>query len=201
MKSALTSILCEDRGEHQNGAFPPFFEVVSGKIGGVRVPGEKLVFRVFPRLLVPISIVLALWMCAGRWLFGIGGWLTWWYLPTIGLTYVLCHMWVARRMKLAKAKGRSWSRGTIVSLILSWVCAIAFGIMVPDNHNGELITIIDHLGGIAWREMAIALCNPFGIIAITLIGSAVGFAIADSRDPRPEFEEPEGPVQMVFPEP
>lgn len=152
----------------------------------------------FSRLLViGLGTVLALWMAAGRWLFGIGGNLTWWYLPTIGLIYVLLHIWLVRRLRLTATKSRRTSRGTIVSLVLSWVNAIAFGITAPDRHEGQLTTIISHLAGDAWLEMAIALCNPFGIIAFTLVGTAIGFAISDSREPKPEEDDPSGPVQMV----
>lgn len=152
----------------------------------------------FSRLVViGLGVVLALWMSAGRWLFGIGGNLTWWYVPTIGLTYILLHVWLARRMRITATKGKRASRGMIVSLVLSWVNAIAFGITVPDRHDGQLTTIISHFAGDAWLEMAIALCNPFGIIAFTLVGTAIGFAISDSRDPKPEEDEASGPIEMV----
>lgn len=151
------------------------------------------------RVLVPVSVILAVWMTAGHWFFGLGGWLTWWYAPTIGLTYIGCHIWVMRRMRLTREKDYRTSRGTIVSLALSWLCAILFGFMVPNMHNGELVTLFDAAAGAEYQGLAIGLCNALGIIALALLGSAVGFSIADSRDPRPEMEEPEGPIEMVFP--
>lgn len=151
----------------------------------------------FPRLVIIIGIVLALWMAAGRWLFGIGGTLTYWYLPTIALVYIWVHFWIARRINRARQKGRRVGRGTIVSLIVSWVNAIAFGITVPDLHDGHLETIISHFLGDLSREMAIALCNPLGIIAFAGAGFAIGFAIVESRDPKPEEDEIDGPPQMV----
>lgn len=143
------------------------------------------------RTIVPVSIVLALWMSAGRWLFGIGGSLTWWYLPSIGLAYVAAHVWVANRVALTQRRGFKRSRGVIVGLIVSWANAIAFGITVPDRHGDGLETIISHLLGEGWREMAIALCNPFGILSFVFIGVAVGFAIHDSRGPRPDEDDHE----------
>lgn len=136
-------------------------------------------------------------MAAGRWLFGIGGPLTYWYLPTIGLGYLLIHVWVARRVTRTRRLGRRTKRGTIVSLILSWVNAVAFGITVPDLHEGELTTIISHSLGDLSRELAIALCNPLAIIAFVCAGFAVGFAISDSREAKPEEDEYDGPNQMV----
>lgn len=153
--------------------------------------------RRFPLIVIILGVVLALWMAAGRWLFGIGGHLTLWYLPTIALVYIWMHVWIARRITLTRAKGRRTRRGTIVSLILSWVNAIGFGITVPDVHNGELTTIISHYLGDLSRELAIALCNPLGIIAFACAGFAVGFAIADSHDPKPEEDDFDGPIEMA----
>lgn len=151
------------------------------------------------RLLLPVSLVLALWMCAGHWLFNLGGWLTWWYLPTIGLVYVACHYWVMNRLGVIKAKGRTPGRGIIISLITSWVLAILFGFTVPNMHDGSLITLFDHFAGEEYRDLSIGLCNTIGVISITFLGAAVGFSIARARDPKPEMEDPEGPIQMVFP--
>lgn len=140
-------------------------------------------------------------MTASHWLFGMPGWLTYWYVPTIGAAYLLCHIWVLRRMKLTERKGYHTTRGTYVSLILSWVCAILFGFTVPNYADTELVTLMDLAAGEEYRGLAIGLCNTLGILSLALLGSAVGFSIADSRDPRPEMEEPEGPIQMVFPQP
>ena len=141
------------------------------------------------RMIVPVSVVLALWMSAGRWLFGIGGSLTWWYLPTIGLAYVAAHVWAANRIAATAKRGFVRRRAVLVTLIISWCNAIAFGITVPDRHGDGLETIISHLLGEPWREMAIALCNPFGIITFVFVGVAIGFAIFDARGPQAEEDE------------
>lgn len=149
----------------------------------------KELMGVLSRIIVPMSIVLALWMGAGRWLFGIGGSLTWWYLPSIGLAYVATHVWVANRIAATRKRGLPTSRAVRVGLIVSWCNAVAFGFTVPDRHGDGLETIISHLLGDGWREMAIALCNPFGIISFVFIGVAIGFAMYDSRGPHPRDDE------------
>ena len=131
-------------------------------------------------------------MGAGRWAFGVGGELTWWYLPLIGVPYILLHLWVVRRLKIVKDRGRRAGRAPYVALALSWVCALGFGLTVPDLVGGELVSIAGHLGGSAWNEMAIALCNPFGIIAFATVIAALGFAAAAGRDPRTEEDEVAG---------
>ncbi|WP_446430299.1 hypothetical protein [Leucobacter sp. 1207-22] len=137
-----------------------------------------------------IGLVLAAWMSLSHWAFGIGGPLTWWYLPCIGLTYAALQLWFVQRLRVTEAKGKRTSRSTIVALILSWVSAIGFGLTVPNEVAGELVSIVSPAsGGGLSIGMSIALCNPLGIIAFTIAGIAIGFAFTDSRDKRTEDEE------------
>jgi hypothetical protein len=136
-----------------------------------------------------VGVVLGLWMGAGRWLFGIGGELTWWYLPLIGAPFAILQLWTVRRLRVAADRGRPARRAPYVALILSWVCALAFGLTVPDLVDGELVSIAGHYGGQLWNEMAIALCNPFGIIAFATTIAALAFAFAAGREPGPTEDE------------
>ena len=152
------------------------------------------------RITIIIGVILAAWMTLGRWLFGLGGELTLWYLPTIGLVYIAVTIWLARRMAVARSRGKRVGRGTIVALVLSWVCAIGFGLTVPDMVDGQLTSIMSAASGSAFSaEMSIALCNPLGIIAFTTLGISIAFAYADARDPKPEEDEEyyPGEGQMV----
>ena len=80
-------------------------------------------------------------------------------------------------------------RAVYVALALSWVCALCFGLTVPDVVDGELTTIISHLAGDGWTGMAIALCNPFGINAFATVIAALSFAAWAGRDHRPTEDE------------
>lgn len=144
-----------------------------------------------------IGVAMALWMSMGHWLFGLGGPLAWWYVPSIGLVYAGLMVWLAWFIARTKRRDRRTSRSTIVSLTLSWMCGIAFGLTVPNIiGSGELHSIVSHFAGSAFSvEMSIALCNPFGIIAFALAIIAVVFAHVDGRHPKPEEDEIEG--QMV----
>lgn len=170
------------------------------QFGGQRGAGA----RVKSAVVLIIGVVLAAWMSAGRWLFGLGGSLTWWYVPAIGLTYVLVHMWIAHRLTVTARRGRHTGRATYVSLILSWVSAVGFGLTVPDNVNGTLVSILSSGSGSDFSiGMSIALCNPLGIVAFTIAGIAVAFAYGDARDPKPEEDEyddsGEGPQMVPHP--
>ncbi|SJN09293.1 hypothetical protein FM113_05765 [Leucobacter sp. 7(1)] len=129
-------------------------------------------------------------MALGRWPFGIGGSLSWWYVPTIGLIFAGLQLWLARRISITRARGKRTGRSTIVTLILTWVCAIGFGFTVPDLANGQLESILSLASGSAFSaEMSIALCNPLGIIAFVLATASIMFAYSDARDPKPEEDE------------
>lgn len=139
-----------------------------------------------------IGLILAAWMSAGRWLFGLGGSYTVWYVVGIGVTYAALMWWVGNRMDNTTNRGKSLKRSTWVTLALSWVCAIGFGFMVPDRVNDELTSIISNAAGSQFSaEMSIALCNPMGIIAFALAFFALGIAMASGKDPRPEEDDEE----------
>ncbi|MBL3699910.1 hypothetical protein D3228_09640 [Leucobacter luti] len=137
-------------------------------------------------------------MALGRWPFGIGGSLSWWYVPTIGLFFAALQLWLAQRIAVTRARGKRTGRSTTVSLVLAWVSAIGFGLTVPDLSGGELVSILSLASGSSFSaEMSIALCNPLGIIAFALTIVALAFAYADARDPRPEEDESADDGEMV----
>lgn len=136
-----------------------------------------------------VGVVLGLWMGAGRWAFGLGGELTWWYFPLIGVPFAILQVWTVWRLSIAQDRGRPARRAPYVALALSWACALAFGLTVPDLVGGELVSIAGHFGGPLWNEMAIALCNPFGIIAFATVIAALAFAYAAGREPGPSEDD------------
>jgi undecaprenyl pyrophosphate phosphatase UppP len=137
-------------------------------------------------------------MAASHWVFGIGGPLTWWYLPTIGVGFAALQVWLARRLGVTRDRGRRTSRSTVVSLILAWVCAVGFGLTVPNSVHGELVSILSLASGSSFSaEMSIALCNPLGIVAFALAIVSLAFAYADARDRTPEEDEDFDETPMV----
>ena len=139
--------------------------------------------------LAVIGVLFALWMGLGRWAFGVGGELSWWYLPLIALPFAILQLWTVRCLAKAQRRGRPAGRAPYVALALSWLCAAGFGLTVPDRVDGELISILSHLGGSGWAGMSVALCNPLGIIAFATAIAALAFAHAAGREPRPSEDE------------
>lgn len=138
-------------------------------------------------------------MGAGRWLFGLGGELTWWYVPLITIPFVILQLATLWRMSVTEDRGRPLGRPVYVATVIAWVCALGFGFTAPDQVNGELVTILSHFAGDTWTGMSIALCNPFGIIAFSSIIAALIFAIVAGRDPRPSEDDliGDGEITMV----
>ena len=135
------------------------------------------------------GVVLALWMGLGPYVFGIGGDFIWWYLPLITLTFAWLQLYALRRIVVAARRGRRVGRAVYVALVLSWLCALGFGLTVPDRLDGEMASVLSHLAGDGWLEMSIALCNPLGIIAFATVIAGLAFAIAAGRDPRPSEDD------------
>ena len=140
-------------------------------------------------LITAFSLILALWMTLGRVSFGLVGPVAAWLGPTLGLAFVWLWTWAARRMTRTVGRGYRVRPRTWVALALSAACAIAFGLTAPEFSDGAFRTLMGELGGAGANEMSIALCNPFGIIAIACAVAAAAFAAADGRDPRPEEDE------------
>lgn len=140
-------------------------------------------------MIVVAGVVSALWMGFGRFLFDVGGELTWWYAPLVALPYLLLQLLVFQKILSAEKRGRKVRPAPFVALVLSWACALGFGFTVPDLVNGELVSILSFLGGEQWLSMSIAFCNPLGILAFATSIAALIFAIAAGRDPRPQEDE------------
>ena len=128
-------------------------------------------------------------MGAGRWLFDAGGELTWWYVLLVALPFAVLQMLTLWRLRIAQDRGRPVGRSVFVALALSWGCALGFGLTVPDLVGGELVSALGVLGGPIWNDMAIALCNPLGIVAFATAVAALVFAGLAGRDPRPSEDE------------
>ena len=146
-----------------------------------------------------VGILLAVWMGLGRCIFGLGGELTWWYVPLITVPFALLQLWTVRRIRIAQDRGRRVGRAPYVALALSWISALGFGITVPDLVGGELVSVVGHFGGTLANELAIAFCNPLGIVAFATTIIALGYAAAAGREPRPEEDELDGSGMVPHP--
>lgn len=151
----------------------------------------------FSRIVFVVGVLLAAWMSLSGWVFGLGGDLSLWYVPTIGLTVAATHWFIAGRLRVTRERSHRTGRATIVALVLAWLCAIGFGFTVPNHHNGELVSIMSHFAGPDTLGLSIGICNPLGIVAITLMGIALTFAALDARGPRADTDDDLSPEQRA----
>ena len=148
-------------------------------------------------LLVFLGTLLGAWMAGSTLLLGLGSDLNWWYLP-IGVAYVIVSLIAAGYVRKTARNGFPLHRLTSVFAAMSWICALAFGITVPGRNGDRLDSLLSlWLGGDVWREISIALCNPFAILAFACAITAAAFAAVSSREPRPEEDEGMDEVRMV----
>lgn len=136
-------------------------------------------------------------MGLSHWVFGIGAELSWWYFGLIAIPYLVLQLWAVWRLKIAVDRGRRIGRAPYVAQALSWACAIGFGFTSPNMTAGaeagltgeQMTSVLSHLAGNDWIGMSIALCNPFGIIAMSTAIFALVFAYTTGRPPRTEEDE------------
>ncbi|MGO1434672.1 MAG: hypothetical protein ACTJFR_02590 [Canibacter sp.] len=148
------------------------------------------------RTAVIFAVILGTWMSLGTLMFNLGSFLNWWYLP-IGVTYIGIAFGINHYLKVIRRKEHHRSPAILVFLILSWLTAISFGFTVPGMRDGVYESITSVWFGEFWREMSIALCNPFGILAFVFLLAALGFGMANARDPQPEEDEGMDEIRMV----
>lgn len=145
---------------------------------------------IIPALLVAlVGLAIAAWVSIGRLFFGVAGELTQVYTFTLGLVIVVLHLFVAEALARTAQHGHRTRPATVAMLVVSWVCGILLGLMIPDVTVLGLQTILTgpHEPALG---IAIGVANPLGIIMlltgiIALVlarGDAKGRAIVAEED-------------------
>jgi len=134
-----------------------------------------------------IGLLLALWIVAGRFLFGIGGELTFAYL-LLGILIVILHVYIGRALTRASARGFRVRPSTRGALIASWGCGALLGLTIPDLTPDGLQTILTGSTQ-PWLEVAIGVANPAGILTIGFTIIALVLANQDAQGPRPHEDD------------
>lgn len=134
-----------------------------------------------------VGLVIALWIVAGRFLFGIGGELTLVYL-LIGALIATLHAFVARAVMRVREHGFTLRPSTRGILFASWGCGLLLGLTIPDLTPEGLQTILTGATQ-PWLEVAIGVANPAGILAIAFSITALVLANQDAHGPRPHEDD------------
>ncbi|GAA3889035.1 hypothetical protein GCM10022381_33570 [Leifsonia kafniensis] len=127
------------------------------------------------------GLVLALWICFGRFLFGIGGSLTPIYVVTLGFLIATLHFFAGRAIVRTARLGRRTRPATIAMICLAWFTGILLGLTIPDLTAAGPQTILSGATE-PGLGIAIGLANPLGIICIATSIVALVLAHGDLKD-------------------
>lgn len=142
--------------------------------------------RVMFYLSLPMALLCALWITAGRLLLGAGGDLVPIFAVSFGpaLLGILVVAWVysAQELKLQK-RGVAAGLPPVTTLVLSgtWVMALIFGIFVPDRLEGQNVSAFAALLGPQAMGISAAFGNTTGILTFSLAIATLLLAISDYR--------------------
>ena len=128
------------------------------------------------------GFVLALWICFGRFLFGVGGSLTPIYVVTIGFLVATLHFFAGRAIGRTARLGRRTRPATIAMICVAWGYGILLGLMIPDMTANGLQTILSGATE-PGLGIAIGLANPLGIICLATSIAALVLAHGDCDRP------------------
>lgn len=126
------------------------------------------------------GIAVAGWISFGRHLFGIGGDLTVVYAATLGATFAVLLVLAGAAVRRTELRGYRTRPLTHAMLIASGVCAVLFGLTIPDITPAGLQTIISGPNEPA-LGIAIGVANPLGVVGIATAIIALVLAIRDAR--------------------
>jgi hypothetical protein len=139
-----------------------------------------------------VGVILAAWIAFGRALFGVAGSLTAVYALTIGVVFVVLHVFIAQGFIRTAHRGFGHRTATYGTLVTAWVCALVLGLLIPDATAAGLQTIVSGTSEPA-RGIAIGFANPVGIIMLVFAFVALFLARGDAvgRADAPHVEEDE----------
>ncbi|WP_143539156.1 hypothetical protein [Rothia nasimurium] len=138
---------------------------------------------------IPMAFVSALWITAGRALFGAGGDLMLIFAVSFGpaLLALLLVAWgySRRELKLHEAGVRA-GLPPITALVLAstWVMAGIFGMLVPDRLDGRNVSASATLLGQDFIGLSAAFGNTTGILTFSFAVATLLLAISDYRKAR-----------------
>lgn len=144
---------------------------------------------VFGYVAAVIGIAVALWIVAGRTLVGIDGDLVRWFAYSLGPVYAILNIFVARNIILTAKRGYNLRPSAVATLIISWVCGIGFGFLVPDITEHGLVSMVSLSGGEIAQEIGIGVANPLATVSVTLTIFALVLSGLSARGPKPPVDE------------
>lgn len=136
------------------------------------------------RAAIPGAVLAALWITAGRSLFGAGGHLVGIFAITFGLA-LLAILLVAAGWMWRDARRHEGPAATTRTLgilqVVTWVIALIFGMLCPDVVNGKTVSAASQLLGDEFVGLSAGFGNTAGILAFVAAFSVFFVALGEDR--------------------
>lgn len=137
---------------------------------------------------LPLAVLTAVWITAGRSLFGAGGDLVGIFAISFGpLLFLILGLAAFFSFKDAKLNGGSragFPPSVAVTQLVSWVLALIFGMLVPDRLDGRTVSAAASLFGEDFIGLSAGFGNTFGILTFCFAFAALFCAISVLRRSR-----------------
>jgi len=138
-------------------------------------------------IVLAAGLVVALWIAFGRFLFGIGGSMTVWYV-LLAIAVLILQAFAARAIILTAKNGYRSRAWTFIIIAFSWAFGLLNGATLPDSVDGVTRTIVSGADSTG-VQFAIGVTNPAAIICLSLSGAAIFLGYYDARGRKPKYDE------------
>ena len=142
----------------------------------------------------PLAVLCAVWIVAGRGLFGAAGSLTLIYALTLGPALLavlgLAAHWAGR--DAARHATRATTPALAAVLPLTWALALIFGFLIPDRQDGRVVSGLSAAFGDDLVGLSAGFGNTFGIL--TFVGAFACLILAWTEQRRSRLRQQGGPA-------
>lgn len=142
--------------------------------------------RISLYLMGPLGVLAALWITAGRSLFGAGGSLVPVFAisfgPALAVLYLLATYYAWQEVKLQRA-GVSAGLPLVTALVqvVGWLLAAVFGLLVPDRVDGVTVSAASALLGHDLVGLSAGFGNTAGILTFAFAIAVLLLTLASWR--------------------
>lgn len=136
----------------------------------------------------PGAVLTALWITAGRALFGAGGSFVGIFAITFGplllLVLGLAAFFAAKDMKINGGRKAGFPLSVTITQTVTWGLAFIFGMLTPDRLDGKTVSAVASLFGDHFIGLSAGFGNTFGILTFCFAFAALLCAISVLRRSR-----------------
>lgn len=139
-------------------------------------------------LAIPVALVAACWVVAGRAVFGVVGDLTAVYAVSLGpvlfMVLTIAALIAFKEMRLHGGSRAGFPLSVAITQAISWLLALIFGLLIPDRVEGKTVSALSAIGGEHLVGLSAGFGNTFGILTFCFAFAALFCAVAALRRAR-----------------